>query len=136
MARIAIIQIIRRWIILNTYVVFLKQYLLYFYVLLHMIFNFDKINLDDAVFFMDQRLDHLNVYSVVIVTDAFDTNDLVVEFVSYMRKYSFVQMLQETSDYSLRFTFVSSVNCRSFSKCVDTLCLKLSEVYKCNVFAL
>lgn len=101
-----------------------------------MIFNFDKINLDDAVFFMDQRLDHLNVYSVVIVTDAYDTNDLVVEFVSYMRKYSFVQMLQEASDYSLRFTFVSSVNCRSFSKCVDTLCLNLSEVYKCNVFAL
>lgn len=96
-------------------------------------FNMSNFLLDDLEFFCDRRLDNINVYSVVLVTNSVDFEEIVSDFCSRMKHYSCVQMIQQIHNDFVRFTFVSHVDCRTFSKCVDKIVNSLALCFHCNI---
>lgn len=97
------------------------------------IFNMSKFRLSDVEFFCDRRLDNINVYSVVLVTNSFDFDMIISDFCQRMKDLSCVQMIQQSADDFTRFTFVSHVDCFTFSKCIHTIVNILSSIYKCQI---
>lgn len=99
-------------------------------------FNMSKFRLEDLEYYCDKRLDDVNVYSIVLVSNSVDFDLIVTDFCQSMKKYSLVQMIQQISDDFVRFTFVSHICCFSFSKCVSKLIDRLQSVYKCKLSVL
>lgn len=96
-------------------------------------FNLSKFRLADLEFFCDNRLDNINVYSVVLVTNSVDFDLIISDFCQRMKNISYVQMIQKSADDFTRFTFVSHVDCYTFSKCLHTIVDNLSYIYKCQI---
>lgn len=100
------------------------------------IFNCSTISLDDVTFFTDKRLDHVSVYSVKLLSNCDRKDEIDVEFVNMMKKYSYVQLIQESSDDWTRFTIVSHVTATTFSNTLFLVVRKLERIYKCKIVIL
>lgn len=100
------------------------------------IFNCATIKLEDVAFYTDKRLDHINVYSIKLLSNSDKKDEIDVEFVNMMKKYSYVQLIQESSNDWTRFTIVSHVSTTTFSNALFLVVCKLKSLYKCKIVIL